>query len=113
MRWISSVLLENHLMGHPQVAEAAVIAVPHPQWLERPLAVVVRRAGQSPDAEELRTFVAEQFAKWWVPDAIVFTDALPRTGTGKILKLALRETYREQYSLAAAHDAASRNNRPA
>ena len=111
--WISSVLLENHLMGHPQVAEAAVIAVPHPQWLERPLAVVVLRAGQAPDSEALRTFVAEQFAKWWVPDAIVFVDALPRTGTGKILKLALRETYREQYSLATAHEADSRNSRPA
>ena len=103
--WISSVLLENYLMGHPQVAEAAVIAVPHAQWVERPLAVVVPRSGQHPDAEELRGYLGEQFAKWWVPDAIVFADALPRTGTGKVMKLALRETYREQYSPAgtAAH----------
>ena len=103
--WISSVLLENYLMGHPQVAEAAVIAVPHAQWVERPLAVVVPRSGQQPAAEELRAFLGEQFAKWWVPDAIVFVDALPRTGTGKVMKLALRETYREQYSatVTAAH----------
>ncbi len=91
--WISSVLLENHLMGHPHVAEAAVIAVPHPQWLERPFAVVVPRANCSPDSEELRAFIGERFAKWWVPDSIAFTDALPRTATGKVRKLDLRQRY--------------------
>ena len=96
--WISSVLLENYLMGHPKVAEAAVIAVPHPQWVERPLAVVVSRAGQSPEAEELRDFLGEQFAKWWVPDAIVFAESLPKTGTGKVMKRELRETYQGQYT---------------
>ena len=99
--WISSVLLENYLMGHPHVADAAVIAVPHPQWLERPLAVVVLRAGHSPDVDALRAFVGEQFAKWWVPDDIVFAESLPRTGTGKVMKLALRDAYKEQYSPAA------------
>ena len=91
--WISSVLLENYLMGHPQVAEAAVIAVPHPQWLERPMAVVVPRAGCTPDVEELRAFLAEHFAKWWVPERIVFTDALPKTATGKVRKLDLRQAW--------------------
>ena len=104
--WISSVLLENYLMGHPQVAEAAVIAVPHPQWVERPLAVVVPRAGHSPDVEALRAFLGEQFAKWWVPDAIVFAESLPKTGTGKVMKRALRETYQEQYAQHAVSEGA-------
>ena len=85
-------------MGHPQVAEAAVIAVPHPQWVERPLAVVVARAGHAPDAQELRDFLAGGFAKWWVPDAIVFAEALPKSGTGKVLKLDLHGTYQHLYA---------------
>ena len=104
--WISSVLLENHLMGHPQVSEAAVIAVPHPQWVERPLAVVVPRAGHSPDVEELRGYLGEQFAKWWVPDAIVFAESLPKTGTGKVMKRELRETYQGQYSRSEVSEGA-------
>ena len=96
--WISSVLLETYLMGHPQVAEAAVIAVPHPQWLERPLAIVVARAGQALDAQALRDFLSGGFAKWWVPDAIVFAESLPKSGTGKVLKLDLRGTYKDQYA---------------
>jgi fatty-acyl-CoA synthase len=99
--WISSVLLENHLMGHPEVAEAAVIAVQHPQWVERPLAVVVPRANCTPDPEELRAWLAAKFARWWVPDAIVFAASLPRTATGKVRKLDLREVYRAQYAPAA------------
>jgi fatty-acyl-CoA synthase len=98
--WISSVLLENCLMGHPHVAEAAVIAVPHAQWVERPLAVVVLRANCSGNAEELRAFLGESFAKWWVPDAVVFADVLPRTATGKVRKLDLRALYGAQYSVA-------------
>lgn len=96
--WISSVLLENHLMGHPHVAEAAVIAVPHPQWLERPLAVVVPRATCTPNIDELREYLAAQFAKWWVPDAFVFVDALPRTATGKVRKLDLRAVHGDFYA---------------
>ena len=96
--WISSVLLENHLMGHPHVAEAAVIAVPHPQWLERPLAIVVPRANATPDAEELRAYLGKEFAKWWIPDAIIFAEALPRTATGKVKKLDLRAMHQQRYS---------------
>lgn len=96
--WISSVLLENCLMGHPHVAEAAVIAVPHAQWVERPLAVVVLRANCGQDPEALRAFLAESFAKWWIPDAVVFADSLPRTATGKVRKLDLRSVYGAHYS---------------
>jgi fatty-acyl-CoA synthase len=106
--WISSVLLENCLMGHPSVAEAAVIAVPHAQWMERPLAVVVLRASCATDPEELRAFLAESFAKWWVPDAVVFADSLPRTATGKVRKLDLRSVYGSQYSTVVSPEKASR-----
>ena len=95
--WISSVLLETHLMGHPHVQEAAVIAVSHPQWSERPLAVVVPRAGCTPDTEELRAYLGAHFAKWWVPDAIVLAEALPRTATGKVRKLDLRALHQDFY----------------
>jgi fatty-acyl-CoA synthase len=98
--WISSVLLENHLIGHPQVADAAVIAIAHPKWLERPLAVVVPRANCTPDVAELQRYLAEQFPRWWIPDTVVFTDALPRTGTGKVKKLELRARYAGSYDAA-------------
>ena len=91
--WISSVALENALMGHPAVAEAAVIAVPHAEWQERPLAVVVLRAGHPVTAEELRAHLAPDFARWWLPDRYEFVDAIPRGATGKFLKRALRERY--------------------
>ena len=96
--WISSVLLENHLMGHPDVAEAAVIAVAHPQWQERPLAVVVPRANCTPNIDELREHLASKFVRWWIPDAFVIADALPKTGTGKVRKLELRAAYGMHYS---------------
>ncbi len=92
--WISSVDLENAIMGHPAVAEAAVIAVPHPRWDERPLACVVVRPGQTVTADELREMLSKQFAKWQVPDAIEFIDAVPRTSTGKFFKAALRERFK-------------------
>lgn len=91
--WISSVDLENELMGHPCVREAAVIGVAHPKWQERPLAVVVVKEGAQVTPEELRDFLAAKFAKWQLPDAFVFSDELPRTSVGKLLKLKLRETY--------------------
>jgi fatty-acyl-CoA synthase len=91
--WISSVDLENAVMGHPAVKEAAVIGVPHPKWEERPLAVVVLKQGAAATAEELRVFLAARFAKWQLPDAIVFSDAIPRTSVGKFLKSKLREQY--------------------
>jgi len=92
--WISSVDLENALVAHPKVQEAAVVAVPHPKWMERPLAVVVPTPGQAPAADELRAFLAERFPKWWLPDAFVFVQELPKTGTGKLAKAVLRERYR-------------------
>ena len=92
--WISSVALENALMGHPAVAEAAVIAVSHPKWDERPLACVVLKPGGTATSVELREFLAPHFAKWWLPDAIEFVDQIPRTATGKFLKSALRERFK-------------------
>lgn len=91
--WISSVDLENALMAHPKVREAAVVAVPHPKWMERPLAVVVPVEGPPPAPDELRDFLAQRFPKWWLPDAFVFVSEIPKTGTGKIAKAALRERY--------------------
>jgi len=93
--WISSVDLETTLMNHPDVKEAAVIAVPHPKWTERPLAVVVRKDGTATTEEELRAYLSSKFAKWQLPDAIVFVDAIPKTTVGKFQKTALRETYKD------------------
>ena len=91
--WISSVDIENMLMGHPAVKEAAVVGVPHPKWQERPLAAVVLKDGAQATAEELRAFLAKSFAKWQLPDAFVFLEALPRTSVGKFKKIALREQF--------------------
>ena len=91
--WISSVDLENAIMAHPAVAEAAVIAIAHPKWTERPLACVVLKPGAKASADELREFLAPKFAKWQLPDAIEFIDAIPRTSTGKFWKVKLRERY--------------------
>ena len=96
--WISSVDLENAIMGHPAVAEAAVIAVRHPKWDERPLAVVVRCAGEEVTGDQLRRFIAPRFPKWQLPDDFAFVDALPRTSTGKFLKTALRERFKDWVS---------------
>ncbi len=93
--WISSVELENTLMGHHAVREAAVIGVPHEKWGERPVAVVVGREGESIDEETLRAWLSERVAKWMIPDRIVFADSIPRTGVGKFLKRDLRERYKE------------------
>ncbi len=91
--WISSVDLENALMAHPDVAEAAVIAIPDDRWGERPLAAVVLRDGQSPDADALRAHLAADYAKWQIPDRFEFIDEIPRTATGKFKKTALRERF--------------------
>ena len=91
--WISSVDIENALMGHPSVKEAAVIGAPHPKWQERPLAVVVLKEGAEADSAELRNFLAAKFAKWQLPDAFVFVDEIPRTSVGKFRKMALRERF--------------------
>jgi fatty-acyl-CoA synthase len=91
--WISSVDLENCLMGHPAVREACVVGVPHPKWQERPLAAVVLKEGHSATQEELRQFLGACFAKWQLPDAFVFVDAIPRTSVGKFKKLELRQRF--------------------
>ena len=91
--WISSVDIENTLMGHPAVKEAAVVGVPHPKWQERPLAAVVLKEGAKATPEELREFLGQSFAKWQLPDAFVFMEAIPRTSVGKFKKIALREQF--------------------
>ncbi len=91
--WISSVDLENAIMAHEGVAEAAVIAVPHEKWGERPLACVVAKPGVTVGVEELNALLAKRFAKWQLPDAYEFIDAIPRTSTGKFWKVKLRERY--------------------
>ena len=92
--WISSVDVENALVAHPAIAEAAVVAVPHYKWQERPLAVVVAKQGKTVAADDLREFLLSKFAKWQLPDAFVFVAELPHTSTGKLLKSALREQYK-------------------
>jgi fatty-acyl-CoA synthase len=91
--WISSVDLENALVAHPAVREAGVIAVPHPKWDERPIAVVVLRSDAAATPNELREFLSSRFAKWQLPDAFVFLDELPHTSTGKLSKLELRKRF--------------------
>jgi fatty-acyl-CoA synthase len=93
--WISSVDLENAIMGHPAVAEAAVIAVPDPRWDERPLAAIVLRPGERATAEEIDAFLAGKFARWWLPDQYAFVEEIPRTSTGKFLKSALRAQFHD------------------
>ena len=92
--WISSVDLENALMAHPSIAEAAVIAIPDEKWSERPLACVVAKPGQTPQAEELAAHLLKMgFAKWQVPDRYEWIASVPRTSTGKFYKLKLREMF--------------------
>jgi len=93
--WISSVDLENALVGHEAVREAAVIAVPHPKWQERPLALVVLKESQTVGPSDLRSFLERSFAPWQVPDAFVFVPELPHTSTGKLLKSKLRQDYNQ------------------
>jgi fatty-acyl-CoA synthase len=100
--WISSVELENALMAHPAVAEAAVIAVPDPKWDERPLAAVVLRQGHTATADELRDFIAPQFAKWWLPDRFEFVAEIPKTSVGKFRKTELRAMFARQTEAAAS-----------
>ncbi len=93
--WISTVELENALMGHPAVKEAAVIGLPHPKWLERPLAVVVLREGAAASEDELRAHLAGKFAKWQLPDNFAFASEIPRTSVGKFKKSALRAQFKD------------------
>jgi len=93
--WISSIELENAAVGCPGVAEAAAVGVFHPKWDERPLLLIVRREGADVTAEAILAHLKGHVAKWWLPDEILFVDSLPHTATGKLLKTALREEYRD------------------
>jgi acyl-CoA synthetase (AMP-forming)/AMP-acid ligase II len=99
--WISSIELENIAVAHPAVAEAAVIGVSHPKWDERPLVIVVRKAGATVTREELLEFYQGKVAKWWMPDDVAFVEQLPHTATGKLLKTRLRQDFRD-YKLPTA-----------
>jgi fatty-acyl-CoA synthase len=102
--WISSIDLENLAVGHPKVAEAAVIGVAHPKWDERPLLVIVLKKGETATKEELLGFMQGKIAKWWMPDDVAFVDEIPHTATGKILKTELRNRFKD-YRLPTAQAA--------
>jgi fatty-acyl-CoA synthase len=102
--WISSIDLENLAVGHPKVAEAAVIGVAHPKWDERPLLVVVLKKGETATKEELLGFMQGKIAKWWMPDDVAFVDEIPHTATGKIQKTRLRQQF-EGYKLPSVQAA--------
>ena len=99
--WISSVDLENAAVGCAGVAEAAAIGVHHPKWEERPILLVVRKPGSEVTAEAVQAHLAQHVAKWWLPDEVLFVESLPHTATGKLLKTAIREQYKD-FKLAAA-----------
>ncbi len=91
--WISSIALENTVMAHPAVAEAAVIGLSHPKWTERPLLVVVKADGADVSVDELLEFYTDKVANWWIPNDVVFVDELPHTATGKVKKIELRRQF--------------------
>jgi fatty-acyl-CoA synthase len=93
--WISSVELENEIMAHPKVTEAAVIGVAHPKWQERPLACVVVEEGETLSPDELLGFLEGRVARWWMPDDIVFIDEVPKTSVGKFSKKDLRDRFKD------------------
>jgi fatty-acyl-CoA synthase len=93
--WVSSIDRENAAVGHPGVAQAAAIGLPHPKWGARPLLLVVVAPGQSPTREEIAAHLESRIVKWWMPDAIAFIGALPRGATGKVLERTLRERFAE------------------
>ncbi len=94
--WISSIELENTIMGHPKVAMAAVIAMHHPKWDERPLLLVVPKPGSNPTEAEILAYYEGRIAKWWTPDAVEFVDTLPMTATGKVWKAVLKKQYADR-----------------
>jgi fatty-acyl-CoA synthase len=99
--WISSIDLENLAVGHPDVAEAAVIGVAHPKWDERPLLIIIPKKDRKPSKDDILKFMQGKIAKWWMPDDVVFVDEIPHTATGKIQKITLREQFRD-YRLPTA-----------
>jgi fatty-acyl-CoA synthase len=99
--WISSIDLENLAVGHPDVAEAAVIGIAHPKWDERPLLIVIPKKDRKPSKDDILNFMQGKIAKWWMPDDVVFVQEIPHTATGKIQKITLREQFRD-YRLPTA-----------
>lgn len=95
--WISSIDLENMIMAHPKVAEAAVVGIAHPRWQERPLAVVVAQPGEQVTGEELNAHLEGRAARWWLPDRYLFVDEVPKTGTGKFDKKVVRDRYSDLF----------------
>jgi fatty-acyl-CoA synthase len=100
--WISTVALESALVEHAGVSEAVVVAVPHPRWGERPLAVIVPAPGCAPTVDEIRAHLAPRVAKWWLPDAVVHVESLPRTGAGKYQKHVVRAAYKDHFAAVGA-----------
>ena len=98
--WISSIEIENLAVSHPDVFEAAVIAIPHPKWQERPLLLVHPRPGANPTKEAILEFLSTRIAKWWMPDDVVFVESLPHTATGKLLKTELRARYGGEFAVS-------------
>jgi fatty-acyl-CoA synthase len=92
--WISSVELENIAIGHPAIAECAVVGALHPKWDERPVLLAVLKEGRTATKDEVIAFLSDKVAKWWLPDEVIFVPALPHTATGKLLKRQLRDEYR-------------------
>jgi fatty-acyl-CoA synthase len=99
--WISTIDLENLAVGHPDIAEAAVIGVTHPKWDERPLLVVVKKPGKEPSKDDILSYMDGKIAKWWMPDDVAFVSEIPHTATGKIQKITLREQFKD-YKLPTA-----------
>ncbi len=93
--WISSIDLENAAVGHPDIIEACVIGVAHEKWDERPLLLVIRKPDSTISADQVKDFLADKIAKWWMPDDVIFVDSLPHTATGKLLKINLRTEYQD------------------
>jgi len=100
--WISSIDLENLAVGHPKVAEAAVIGVKHPKWDERPLLIVVLKKDQKAGKDEILSFMRGKIANWWMPDDVIFVDEIPHTATGKIQKTVLRDRFKDYVLPSAA-----------
>src|SRR3546814_18350205 len=93
--WISSIEIENLAVGHPKVAEAAVIGIAHPKWDERPLLIVVPKEGEKPTREEILHYMEGKIAKWWMPADVAFVTEMPNTATGRVQKLALHEQFKD------------------
>ncbi|HCR65964.1 MAG TPA: long-chain fatty acid--CoA ligase, partial [Oceanicaulis sp.] len=93
--WVSSIDLENAAMGHPDVAMAAAVGMPHPKWQERPLLIVQPKPNTTPTPDSIREYLSTRVPKWWLPDGIEFIDEMPLGATGKILKTKLREMFKD------------------